>query len=76
MVRLYIPKELKAKEVTFGFSFNKQFISAYDSFLTRRKSLYELETLSDTRMYSISYADLQKVYKHTQFGNLIGRLTA
>ncbi len=76
VVRLYIPKELKEKEVTFGFSFKNQFISAYDSFLTRRKSLYELETLSDTRMYSISYADLQKVYKHTQFGNLIGRLTA
>ena len=75
VVRLYIPKELKEKEVTFGFSFKNQFISAYDSFLTRRKSLYELETLSDTRMYSISYADLQLVYKHTQFGNLIGRLT-
>ena len=54
VVRLYIPKELKEKEVTFGFSFKNQFISAYDSFLTRRASLYELETLSDTQMYSIS----------------------
>ena len=62
--------------MTFGFSFKNQFISAYDSFLTRRASLYELETLSDTRMYSISHADLQLVYKPTQFGNLIGRLTA
>ena len=76
LVRLYIPKELKEKEVTFGFSFKNQFISAYDSFLTRRASLYELETLSDTHMYSISYNDLQAVYQHTQFGNLIGRLTA
>ena len=62
--------------MTFGFSFKNQFISAYDSFLTRRPSLYELETLSETHVYSISYTDLQKVYQHTQFGNLIGRLTA
>ena len=76
VVRQYLPKEDKEKEVTFGFSFKNQFISAYDSFLTRSPSLYELETLSDTTMYSISYEDLQDVYKNTQFGNLIGRLTA
>ncbi len=76
VVRLYLPKEFVEKEVTFGFSFKNQFISAYDSFLTRKPSLYELETLSETRMYSISYNDLQEVYINTQFGNLIGRLTA
>lgn len=76
VVRLYLPKEFVEKEVTFGFSFKNQFISAYDSFLTRKPSLYELETLSETRIYSISYPDLQEVYANTQFGNLIGRLTA
>jgi CRP-like cAMP-binding protein len=76
VVRLYIPKEVKEKEVTFGFSFQNQFISAYDSFLMRKPSLYELETLSETTIYSISYQDLQDVYAHTEFGNLIGRLTA
>lgn len=76
VVRLYLPKEFVEKEVTFGFSFKNQFISAYDSFLTRMPSLYELETLSETSMYSISYPDLQDVYANTQFGNLIGRLTA
>lgn len=76
VVRLYLPKELKEKEVTFGFSFENQFVSAYDSFLTRRPSLYELETLSATTLYSISYSDLQDVYEHTRFGNLIGRLVA
>ncbi len=76
VVRLYIPKEFKEKEVTFGFSFQNQFISAYDSFLMRKPSIYELETLSETTLYSISYSDLQDVYAHTEFGNLIGRLTA
>ncbi len=76
VVRLYLPNEVKGKEVTFGFSFKNQFISAYDSFLTRKPSLYELETLSDTTLYSISYNDLQDVYSNTEFGNLVGRLTA
>lgn len=76
VVRQYIPNSEKEKEVTFGFSFKNQFISAYDSFLTRKPSLYELETLSDSEMYSISFNDLQDVYTYTQFGNLIGRMTA
>lgn len=76
IVRLYIPKSEPAKEITFGFSFKEQFISAYDSFLTRRPSLYELQTLTDTTLLSITYDDLQEVYNTTQIGNLIGRLTA
>lgn len=76
VIRFYIPKEFKENEVTFGFCFKNQFVSAYDSFLTQKPSLYELETLDDTTLYSISYADLQQVYKTTQIGNLIGRLTA
>lgn len=76
VVRLYIPKQFKENEVTFGFCFENQFVSAYDSFLSRKPSLYELETLADTTLYSISYQDLQEVYQTTQIGNLIGRLTA
>lgn len=76
VVRFYIPKEFKENEVTFGFCFENQFVSAYDSFLTQKPSLYELETLADTTMYSMSYTDLQEVYKTTHIGNLIGRLTA
>ena len=37
VVRLYIPKENPEKEITFGFSFKNQFISAYDSFLTQKR---------------------------------------
>lgn len=76
VVRLYIPKEDPDKEITFGFSFKDQFISAYDSFLTRTPSAYQLQALTDTTILSITYDDLQLVYKTTQIGNLIGRLTA
>jgi CRP-like cAMP-binding protein len=76
VVRLFIPKEDDEKDITFGFSFENQFVSAYDSFLTRTPSLYQLQTLTETSMLSITYDDLQEVYKKTQIGNLIGRLTA
>lgn len=76
VVRVYIPKENPEKEITFGFSFKDQFISAYDSFLTQTSSAYELQALTDTTILSITYNDLQEVYKQTQIGNLIGRLTA
>lgn len=76
VVRLFIPKEDSEKEITFGFSFENQFVSAYDSFLTQEPSAYELQALTETNLLSISYTDLQAVYKTTQIGNLIGRLTA
>ena len=76
IVRLFIPRDNPDKEITFGFSFKNQFVSAYDSFLTQSPSNYQLQALTDTSMLSISYKDLQLVYESTQIGNLIGRLTA
>lgn len=76
VVRLFIPKENPEKEITFGFSFKDQFVSAYDSFLTQTPSAYQLQALTETKLLSLSYADLQAVYKNTQMGNFVGRLTA
>lgn len=75
IVRLFIPKEDPDKEITFGFCFKNEFVSAYDSFLTQKPSAYQLQALTPTKMMSITYEDLQLVYKHTKIGNLIGRLT-
>ena len=75
-VRLYIPKKESDKEITFGFCFTNQFVSAYDSFLTGKPSSHSIQALTDTKMLSITHKDLQEVYKKTSIGNLIGRLTA
>jgi CRP-like cAMP-binding protein len=74
-VRLLIPGE-DDRETTFGFSFENEFISAYDSFLTRLPSMYQLETLLETIVLSITHSDLQEVYQKTKIGNLIGRLSS
>ncbi|SOS73989.1 CarD family transcriptional regulator [Tenacibaculum piscium] len=76
IIRFFIPKEDKDKEITFGFCFSNEFVSAYDSFLTQSPTLYELETLTDVEMWSMSYADLQEVYQKTSIGNTLGRISS
>lgn len=74
IVRFYIPDN--ENELTFGFTFDKEFTCAYDSFLTQTPSEYELQALTDTIIWQISYEDLQKVYTHTKVGNYLGRFAS
>lgn len=74
IVRLYIPKE--QSELTFGFIFENEFVTAYDSLITQTPSYYQIETLTNTTLWRISIKDLQEVYKRTENGNLIGRRMA
>lgn len=71
IVRYYIPDD--EKELTFNFSFEKEFTCAYDSFLTQSPSQYQLQTLTKVTAWQISYDDLQKVYAQTSVGNYLGR---
>lgn len=76
IVRFLIPQLEKAKELTFGFCFTNEYVSAYDSFLTQTPSTYQVQALTDTVMWSITYDDLQKVYNNTKIGNVVGRLSS
>ncbi|MFA8435313.1 MAG: Crp/Fnr family transcriptional regulator [Marinifilaceae bacterium] len=74
IVRFYIPGD--EKELTFNFSFEKEFTCAYDSFLTQTPSEYELQALTEVIVWQISYDDLQKVYAQTKVGNYLGRFAS
>ncbi|MGB5818810.1 MAG: Crp/Fnr family transcriptional regulator [Saonia sp.] len=74
IVRLYIPKV--ENDLTFGFVFSNQFVSAYDSFLTRTPCVYQVEAITKTTLLQISYRDLQEIYLKTDVGNTIGRKNA
>ena len=76
IVRFLIPKEDEEKEITFGFCFKDEFVSAYDSFLTQTPSTYRIEVLTDTVVWSITYQDLQDVYRETHIGNMMGRFSS
>lgn len=73
-VRFFIPGV--ENDLTFVFAFDGWFVSAYDSFITRQSATYEVETLTETKLYRISYDNLQVVYRETSFGNLIGRMAS
>lgn len=75
IVRLCTPAGLE-DDLTFGFAHEGNFVSAYDSFLTRMPSVYHLETLTATVLWRITHADLQVIYAETAIGNTIGRNAA
>ena len=74
IIRFYIPKE--ENDLTFTFIFDNGFVSAYDSFLTKQPTIYNVETLTQTTIWRLSYDDLQVIYKETEIGNTIGRKSA
>ena len=65
-IRLFIPKI--DNDLTFGFCFQGQFVSAYDSFLSRQPCTYQVETMTPTTLWRISHEDLQFVYANTNVG--------
>lgn len=71
IVRLYVP--IEDGELTFGFVFHGNFVSAYDSFLTQSPSEYVMETITDSVLWQLGHHDLQDVYGSSKIGNLIGR---
>lgn len=75
IVRFYVPRD-DGSESTFVFAFDNWFMSAYDSFLTQTPCTYHVETLTETVLWRLSYADLQTVYATTSIGNTIGRMAS
>lgn len=74
IVRMYIPQD--ENDLTFGFVFENEFVTAYDSLISQRPSQYQVETLTDSILWKISFDDLQEVYAQTKSGNIIGRRMA
>ena len=74
MVRYYISREID--DLTFEFIFAGNFVSSYDSFLTRHPSTSQIATLTKTVIWCVSFEDLQQIYAETNIGNTIGRLAS
>lgn len=72
IVRYYIPKE--NNDLTIEITFENEFIGAYDSFLTRLPSAYNVETITPTVLWRLTYDDIQSLYRETEIGNIVGRL--
>ena len=71
IVRHYIPKV--ENDITYAFSFAGEFVSGYESFLTRAPSISNIETLTECVFWQVKHDDLQAIYQQTNAGNIIGR---
>ncbi|MBS1564422.1 MAG: Crp/Fnr family transcriptional regulator [Bacteroidetes bacterium] len=64
------------KDITFEIAFENSFATVYDSFLTRLPALYTGEALTDVVLWSITWEDLQEMYRISTAADRIGRLAA
>lgn len=71
VVRFFLRRE--QNDLTFSFAFSNDFVSGYSSFLTRKPSVFYMETLTPTTLWQLTYEDLQEIYRNTKTGNAIGR---
>jgi CRP-like cAMP-binding protein len=75
IIRYCIPREDK-NDLTLAFGFGNSFVSAYQSFITRTPSVYQVETLTEVALWRLTHEDLRDIYAQTTIGERIGRLTA
>ena len=62
------------KEITFDFAFENTFYCAYDSFYSQTKTKGYIQAITDCEMYSISYGQLQSLYKKCETAKQLGRI--
>lgn len=73
-VRYVIPGQ--EAETTFGFAFEGHFFSAYDSFVFQKPAKYQIETLTEVKLWRIPHKPLNDLFENTREGNLVGRQMA
>lgn len=61
---------------TIGFAFEGEWIGDYESFLLQVPSPDFIEALEDCELFTLSYADMQALYQHSQRFEKFGRIIA
>jgi len=74
IVRFWVEKD--EKEISSAFVFEGSFFSSYPSFLTQKRSMWNIQTITPTVLWCISYSNLQRIYKQISVGERLGRLVA
>ncbi len=64
------------KEITTYLATDNEFICAYSSFITQSKSIESMQCIEETETLSISYNQMQELYKQIPNWQIIGRILA
>jgi CRP-like cAMP-binding protein len=63
-------------EINTYFACDRQFISAFSSFISQTASFEFLETIEDSTVYELSYHSLDSLYKESSKFEKLGRILA
>lgn len=69
-------KIIDGKEISSGFVCENEYVSAYDSFLTRQPAFENLDVLEDTTLHCLSFDDIQFLYEQYPAYQIFGRKMA
>lgn len=69
-------KVIDGKEISTGFIGANEYVSSYDSFLTRQPAFENLDVLEDTELMALSYNDMQTLYNDYPVFQIFGRKIA
>lgn len=69
-------KIIDGKEISTGFMGANQYVSSYDSFLTRKPAFENLQVLEEAELHCLSYEDMQFLYKQYPVYQMFGRVIA
>jgi CRP/FNR family transcriptional regulator, anaerobic regulatory protein len=63
-------------DVTFGFFFENNIVTEFESFLTQQRSKFCIQALEDCDLIQFSYDDVQQLFITLTEGQILGRLVA
>lgn len=69
-------KIIDGKEISSGFVCENEYVSSYDSFLTRLPAFENLDALEDTTLLCLTYDDIQFLYENYPAYQIFGRKMA
>jgi CRP-like cAMP-binding protein len=65
---------LEGKEITYWFAFENTFVTSLYSFITRKPGAENIQLLEDCVLWSVSHADLQRLYNNFPDIERLGRV--
>lgn len=74
LLRMYYLAD--GKEICTGFVKENEYFAQYDSFLTGQPCTGNIDTLEDSELINLSYADMQSLYRSNPIFEIFGRKMA
>jgi len=65
---------LDGKEITYWFAFENSFVTSFSSFITRKPGAENIQLLEDSRVWALTYEQLQELYKNFPEMERLGRI--